>query len=141
MSDLIPDSHKYLLEQPVYVVATTLMPDGQPQSTLLWCDYEDGTLRINSIHGRQKEKNLAKDPRITLMFVDPGDPFRWMEIRGIVEEPTEDGAVEHIHKLSMKYTGQQYYGGYAPAERQFQETRMMYSIRPTKVCIYPSPKH
>ena len=61
-----------------------------------------------------------------------------MEIRDIVEHITEKGVVDPIHKLSMKYTGQQYYGGYAPAERQFQETQVMYNIRPIKVCIYPS---
>lgn len=135
MSAVIPDSHKDLLDKPVYVVVTTLMADGQPQSTVVWFDYDGETLRINTARGRQKEKNLARDKRVSVMFVDPQDPFRWMEIRGIVGEPTEVGAVDHIHKLSMKYTGKRYYGGFAPAERQFQETRILYNIKPTKVLV------
>jgi PPOX class probable F420-dependent enzyme len=132
---LIPDSHKDLLDKPVYVVVTTLMGDGQPQSTVVWFDYEGEYLRLNTARGRQKEKNLARDKRVSVMFVDPQNPFRWMEIRGIVGEPTEDGAVDHIHKLSMKYTGKRYYGDFAPAERQSQETRIMYKIQPTKVLV------
>jgi PPOX class probable F420-dependent enzyme len=131
----IPDSHKDLLDKPVYVVVSTLMADGHPHSSVVWIDYEGDHLRINTARGRQKEKNLARDARVSIMFVDPENPFRWMEIRGIVGKPTEDGAVDHIHKLSMKYTGQRYYGDFAPAERQFQETRIMYNIQMTKVLV------
>jgi PPOX class probable F420-dependent enzyme len=111
------------------------MADGHPHSSVVWFDYEGEYLRINTARGRQKEKNFSRDRRVSVTFVDPQDPFRWMEIRGIVGEPIEAGAVDHIHKLSMKYTGKRYYGDFAPAERQFQETRIMYTIKPTKVLV------
>jgi len=132
---LVPDSHRDLLDKPIFVTVNTVMADGQPQSTVVWFDYEGDHLRINTTRGRQKPKNFAREPRVSVLFVDPDNPYRWMEIRGIVSEPIEDGAVDHIHKLSLKYTGKRYYGDFAPAERQFQETRIIYQIQPTKVLV------
>ncbi len=138
MTAPIPPSHADLLQRPVYVVLTTLMPDGQPQSSVVWCDYDGQYVRVNSARGRQKDKNMRADPRVTVLALDPQDPFRWLEVRGVVAAITAEGAVEHIHALSRKYTGQPYYGGFAPAERQQQETRVLYAIQPVRVVAFPS---
>jgi len=127
-----------LLQRPVYVVLTTLMPDGQPQSSVVWCDYDGRYVRVNSARGRQKDKNMRADPRVTVLALDPDDPFRWLEVRGRVATITEEGAVEHIHALSQQYTGQRYYGGFAPAERAGQETRVLYAIQPVRVVAFPA---
>lgn len=132
----IPDSHRDLFEKPVYAVLTTIMPDGQPQSTVVWVDYDGEYMRFNTARGRQKDKNVARNPKVTLLLMDPENPYRWIEVRGRVDEGTEEGAVDHIESLSWKYKGQKYYGGYtsrAPSE----ETRVMYRIKPTKVTVYP----
>lgn len=138
MTITIPDSHKDLLEKPVYAALTTLMPDGQPQSTVVWADYDGQYVRINVTRGRQKTKNMERNPKVSLLAVDPQDPFRWIEVRGTVEEITEQGGVEHIEALARKYVGRGYYGDFAPAERRNQETRLLVKIRPTKVVIFPS---
>jgi PPOX class probable F420-dependent enzyme len=135
----IPESYRDLLERPVYAVLTTVMPDGQPQSTVVWVDYKGEQVRINTARGRQKDKNLTRDPRVSVLLMDPQDPYRWIEVRGRVDEGTEDGAVDHIESLSWKYKGMKYYGGYSkrnPAD----ETRVTYKITPTRVLIYPHPK-
>jgi PPOX class probable F420-dependent enzyme len=135
----IPESYRDLFEKPVYAVLTTLMPDGQPQSTVIWLDYDGQHVRINTARGRQKDKNLARDPRVSVLLMHPQDPYRWIEVRGRVDEGTEAGAVDHIESLSWKYKGQKYYGGYSkrnPAD----ETRVMYRMTPTRVNIYPKPK-
>jgi PPOX class probable F420-dependent enzyme len=135
----IPDAYRDLFEKPVYAVLTTIMPDGQPQSTVVWVDYNGEQVRINTARGRQKDKNLARDPRVSVLLMDPQDPYRWVEIRGRVDLGTEAGAVDHIESLSWKYKGQKYYGGFSkrnPAD----ETRVTYRITPTRVLIYPHPK-
>jgi PPOX class probable F420-dependent enzyme len=135
----IPDSHKDLLEKPVFAVFTSITPNGEPQSTVIWIDYDGEYLRVNSSAGRHKNKNMAENPNVSVMLVDPENPYRWMAIRGKVEGITEDGAVDHINTLSKKYNnGQQYYGpgGYSRV-RQDQETRVLFKVRPVKVLIYP----
>lgn len=137
MSTKIPNSHKDLLEKPVHVALTTVMPDGQPQSSVVWWDYDGENVLINTARGRQKDKNLSARPIATLLAVDPQNPYRYMEIRGQVTEATEEGAVEHISKLAKKYRGvDQYYGGVAPAERANIETRVIYKIKPMKVLAF-----
>lgn len=133
MSAQIPDSHVELLTGPYYTTITTIMPDGQPQSTVVWCDYDGEYIRINSAVGRKKDENLRRDPRVTLMAMDHHNGYFWIEVRGEVVETTLEGATDHIHQLSELYTGQKYYGGFAPAEREHQETRIMYKIKPVKV--------
>ncbi|NWF69865.1 MAG: PPOX class F420-dependent oxidoreductase [Chloroflexi bacterium] len=138
MMALIPDSHKDLLERPVYVTLTTVLPDGQPQSSIVWWDSDGDYVRINTTRGRQKEKNMRRNARVSILALDPENPYRWLEVRGTVEDITPDGAVEHIEKLSQKYQGKIYYGGFAPAERRGQEERLTVKIRPTKVVIFPN---
>jgi len=136
MVALIPASHQDLLDRLIYVVATTLMPDGTPQSTVVWWDYQGDTIRINTARGRQKEKNLVRDPRITLMAVDPQDGYHWVEIRGVVESMIEEGGRDHIEKLSWKYENQKYYGGYQKTKKPEDETRLIVNIRPVKVTTH-----
>lgn len=135
MALAIPDSYKELLDGPVYVVVTTVMPDGQPQSTVVWWDSEGDYVRINTARGRQKDKNLLANPKITIMAVDPKDPYHFLEVRGVVESITEAGGREHIEKLSWKYTGQKYYGGFNQKKPE-DEVRLVVNIRPTKIVTH-----
>jgi PPOX class probable F420-dependent enzyme len=133
MVALIPESHQDLLERRVFVVATTLMPDGTPQSSVIWWDYDGDYIRMNTATGRQKEKNLLKNPKITLVAVDPDNGYRYIEIRGVVESVTPEGGREHIEKLSWKYENQKYYGGFNQWSKPEDETRLIVNIRPTRV--------
>jgi PPOX class probable F420-dependent enzyme len=125
-----------LLTEPIYAVASTVLPNGQPHSTIVWVDYDGQHVRFNTARGRQKDKNLQKNPRVTIMLVDPKDPYFWMEIRGI-GEITEQGGRDHIESLSRRYTGQQYYGGYNKRTNPDQETRVTITVKATKVLTYP----
>ena len=134
MASTIPDSHRDLIDGPVLVTFTTIMPDGQPQSTIVWCNSDDQHVLVNSITGRRKEKNILRDPRVTLLALDPKDPYRWIEIRGVVDEITQEGGVDHIDELVRLYEGQPAFFGYvAPAERADTETRIIFKIRPVKI--------
>lgn len=137
MSAKIPEDLKDLLEGPIYVALSTVSPDGQPQTTVVWCDYDGTHVRINTARGRLKEKNMSANPKVSLLAVDPEDPYRWIEVRGTVEL-TEEGAVEHIHSLSKLYTGKRYFGEFAPAEKEYKQTRVIGKITPTRVVSYDS---
>lgn len=130
----IPESHRHLLEEPIYAVFTTITPSGQPQSTVVWCDFDGTYIRINSTTRRKKDRNIRQNPKVALLLMS--DPFFWIEVRGEVVEITEEGGVEHIERLSQMYVGLPFYGGYAPAERRGQETRVIFKIEPTHVTTY-----
>ena len=106
----------------------TLMPDGSPQVTPVWVDWDGKHVRFNSALGRVKDKNVRRDPRVSLAVQDPDNPYRYLEVRGRVAEITQNGADDHIDKLSQKYVGKPVYEG-----RQPGEVRVLYKVEPLKV--------
>jgi len=133
MAREIPDSHKDLVEEPIHAVLTTMMPDGQPQSSLVWCDYDSIYVRVNTTRERQKGKNMQANPKVSLLVIDLQDAGRWIEVRGEVEI-TEAGALEHLDELTRQYTDKpRYYGHIFPQEQKEKETRIICKIKPTKV--------
>ncbi len=129
----IPESHMDLLTRPVHGVLTTVMPDGQPQSSLVWCDYDGECVCVNTTLQRQKGKNLLADPRVSLLIVDLENTGRFLSIRGDAEL-IYDGAVEHLDKVTRKYTRHPCYYGYVyPVEQQARETRVIVRVHARKI--------
>jgi PPOX class probable F420-dependent enzyme len=96
----------------------TLMPDGQPQAQLTWIDADGEHLLVNTEPQRQRVKNLAKDPRITVLIHASDNPFDWAEVRGhVVDTVTGQEAREHIDELSRKYVGTEYRNPIGPQGR------------------------
>ena len=94
---VIPDSHLDLFKKKAFANLATLMPDGQPQVTPVWVDFDGHHVVINTAQGRQKDKNLKRDGRVALSIMDPDNPYRYLEVRGRVTERTLNGADPHIH--------------------------------------------
>lgn len=128
MSQVIPEKYVDLLEKQAFANLGTLMKDGSPQVTPVWVDYDGKFVRINSAKGRVKDKNIRRDPRVSISLQDPANPYRYLEIRGRVVEITETGADDHINKLSKKYLNNPVYPFRKPGE-----VRVTYRIEPTKV--------
>ena len=129
----IPVSHLDLLTKPVHGVLTTMMPDGQPQSSLVWCDYDGECACVNTTLQRQKGKNLLANPKVSLLIVDPENTGRFLSIRGDAEL-LYDGAIEHLDKVTRKYTKHPcYYGHIYPVEQQARETRVIVRIHARKI--------
>jgi len=126
-----PDEKRDLLERPIVVTLVTVMPDGQPQATPVWFSWDDTHIWINTARGRQKDRNMLERPKVTVLSIDPENPYRYLEVRGIVEEVTEDDAVDHINFLSGRYTGDDDFYGRNAAQKG-NETRVIYKIRPVK---------
>lgn len=135
MSVSIPASHLSLLNEPIHGVLTTIMPDGQPQSSLVWCDYDGECARVNTTLQRQKGRNMTRNPKVSLLVVDPENTGRYLEIRGEAELVLE-GASEHLDELTQEYTKHlQYYGCIFPLEQQSRETRVICRIHATKITL------
>lgn len=135
MSLPIPASHLDLLTRPIHGVLTTMMPDGQPQSSLVWCDFDGECARVNTTAERQKGRNMAANPRVTLLVVDPEDTSRYIEIRGRAQL-VENGAVVHLDQITRDYTSHpQYYGYIYPREQRERETRLICRIEGTKITL------
>ena len=131
----IPPSHLDLLAARTHGVLTTIMPDGQPQSSLVWCDYDGECARINTTVERQKGRNLQRNPKVSLLVVDPEDTSRYIEIRGVAELVL-DGAVEHLDQITRKYTQHpRYYGYVFPWGKRSGETRLICRIHATKITL------
>lgn len=128
---MIPEELRDLLDKAIVVVMATVMPDGQPQATPVWCSYDGEKIWINTVVGRQKDKNLQRDPKVTILAMDPNDVHRWIEVRGHVVERTEAGAVDHIDQLSRLYRGADYYK--TRPEKLGKETRVIYKIQPDRI--------
>ncbi|MGE0101978.1 MAG: PPOX class F420-dependent oxidoreductase [Blastocatellales bacterium] len=127
MSNMIPDKFSDLMEKKVFAGLATIMPDGTPQVTPVWIDFDGENLLVNTAVGRQKDKNLQRDPKVSVMLMDPENPYRYLEIRGRVVERTLDGADDHINKMAKKYLGQDVY-----PFRQADEVRVLYKVKPVK---------
>jgi PPOX class probable F420-dependent enzyme len=128
MADKIPEPFKDLFAKIAYANLATVMPDGSPQVTPVWFDYDGDCLRINSAKGRVKDKNMRRDKRVALSIQDPDNAYRYLAVLGNVEEITEEGADAHIDSLAKKYLGKDKYPFRGPGE-----VRVIYKIRPEKV--------
>ena len=103
----IPETHRDLIQDEVraYAYLATVMPDGSPQVTPVWFNVEGEAILINSARGRIKDRNMRSRPNVALLISDPNDPLRYVQVRGRITAITEEGALEHITRLSMKYRG------------------------------------
>ena len=112
----IDDKARKFLEQPFVATVTTLRPDGSPHSTIVWVD-ANGGLSFNTATGRAKERHLRRDPRISLLVVDPENTYKWVAVSGKAELTT-DGADDQIDKLAKKYLGKDEYTSRKPGEQR-----------------------
>ena len=127
MPKTIPHNYLDLFRKKAFANLATIMPDGSPQVTPVWCDYDGENVLINTAAGRVKDKNLQREPRVSLSILDPDNPYRYLEVRGRVVERTQVGADAHIDKMAKKYLGVDVYPG-----RSQGEVRVIYKIKPDR---------
>jgi PPOX class probable F420-dependent enzyme len=133
----IPSTHCDLFQEPVHGVLTTMMPDGMPQSSIVWVDYDGEHVLINTTLERQKGRNMQAIPKVTILVIDPKASSRWIEIRGLVREMTRDCAEAHADKLTQRYCPgkRHFYGDIYPPGQKEKETRVIVKIEPIKISL------
>jgi PPOX class probable F420-dependent enzyme len=124
MAGVIPEDYKDLFEKKAFANLATLNADGTPQVTPVWVDYDGDYVLVNSARGRRKDKNMERNRAVALSIQDPDNPYRYLEVRGHVDEITEQNAAQHIDKMAKKYMGVDKYPG------QPGEVRVLYKIKP-----------
>jgi len=127
----IPESYHDLFERRTFAHFSTVMPDGTPQVTPVWVDYDADRdrLLVNTARGRQKERNVTANPKVGASMLDPEDPYRWLSVRGEVTAVTEEGAVEHIDELARRYMDVEEY----PNHDTEDAPRVIVEVRPDRV--------
>ena len=100
---IILEAFHDLMQSKAIAHLATLMPDGGPQVTPVWFGFDGTHVLVNSARGRRKDRNLRRDPRVSLSMCDPDDPYRYLEIRGRVVDISEQGADQHIDSLGPVY--------------------------------------
>ncbi len=129
----IPAEFLDLFQKPTVAHLATQMPDGTPQVTPVWVDYDGRHLLVNSAAGRRKDLNMAERRRVAIEIADPDNPNRYVAVRGSVVEITEAGADEHLDRLARRYLGRDRY----PESYRFPgEVRRIYKIAPEKVTTW-----
>ncbi|MBI3162624.1 MAG: PPOX class F420-dependent oxidoreductase [Chloroflexi bacterium] len=127
MKPIPTDFHDLLKDETkAYLFLATIMPDGSPQLTPVWFNADGKHILINTARGRVKDRNMRARPRVALVIQDPKTPYRYLQIRGRVDENTEQGGDEHINALSLKYDGK-------PWKKPANQTRVIYKILPEHV--------
>ena len=124
----IPANYMDLFKKPAFASLATLNPDGSPQVTPVWVDFDGSTILVNTAKGRVKHRNLQRNPNVALSIADPGNPYRYLGIQGRVVEMTEKGGDAHIDKMAKKYLGKDSY-----PFRKAGEVRIVVKIEPDKV--------
>lgn len=127
----IPEGFLDILNSTALAHLATLNADGSPQNTPVWFSYDGTHVIVNSAKGRVKDRNMRRDPRVTLSIEDPDNPYRYVEIRGTVVEFDEASGDAVIDALAKKYMGVDAY-----PFRSETETRVTYRIAPTKVLTF-----
>lgn len=112
----LPQGLKEMLQQPVFVHLTTLMPDGSPQASPVWVDVDGDEIVINTAEGRVKDKNMKRDARVALSVTATDNPYKAFMIRGHVVKHTTQGGDAHIDKMAKKYMGVDSYPFRKPEE-------------------------
>jgi PPOX class probable F420-dependent enzyme len=131
-----------LLESGVTAALATTGTNGRPQLTPVWVNHDGVYINLNSVRGRLKDRNLRARPEVTLMLVNPKNPYHWMTIWGTVENVIEEDdpqqghlATESIDALAAVYLNTTPY----PLRDPNGEIRVLYQVRPTRIQTFGQP--
>jgi PPOX class probable F420-dependent enzyme len=123
----LPEEARKLLDAPNFATVTSINPDGGPQSTVVWVRTDGDDVIFSTAKGRRKPRNFERDPRASLLVIDPDDPYRYVEVRGrVTMTPDPTGAL--IEELSQKYQGKSW-------EDKPGVERLIVRIRPDRVTL------
>ncbi|MGI9254619.1 MAG: PPOX class F420-dependent oxidoreductase, partial [Thermomicrobiales bacterium] len=125
---VLPENVAALLTSPTYAHLATIQPDGAPQITMVWIDWDGSHIIVNTVEGYRKLENMRRDPRVALDVPVPGKPFLAVSISGHMVSETTDGAAQHLRTLCMRYLGTEQYPYGTPGQQ-----RVMVRIAPDRL--------
>lgn len=123
----VPESHRSLLEAPLFGHLATVRPDGAPQSSVMWFSWDGALLRFTHRTDRQKFRNLAHESRVSFSVQDPAQPYRFLEVRGLVDSIERDEGAMFFVELQRRY------GVTFPSYDADATARVVIAVRPTRI--------
>jgi PPOX class probable F420-dependent enzyme len=114
----VPETYADLLETKALAHVATIGPKGEPQVNPVWFDFDGTHIRFSQTTGRQKYRNLGREPRVALSIVDPANPYRYLEVRGTVAEIVDDEGNAFINSMAKKYIDQDVYPWHQPGDHR-----------------------
>jgi PPOX class probable F420-dependent enzyme len=136
MALVIPESHQDLLVKAVVVILTTVSAEGKPYAVAVWRRWDGEALRITSDPNNRKHKNILANPNVSVsvLALDPQNPYRFLEIGGVVESIETEGALDELNLQTQLYMGKaKYYGNVEPAEKESEYKGVTFKIKPMRV--------
>ena len=127
----IPEDYRYLLERPLVADLATVRPDGTPQVNAMWFKWDGEHLLFTHLPSRQKGRNVAHNPAVAISVIDPDDPYRHLEVRGVVERVDPDPEGDFFVELAKWYDAP--FGTDAPPDAA---DRTVLVVRPTKTSTH-----
>lgn len=124
---LIPESHSDILDKKAFASVATIGPNGEPQNNPVWFEWDGSHIRFSLTTTRQKYRNTRADRRVALSILDPDDPYRYLEIRGVVADVEDDPDLAFINSMALKYLGLDRYPWHQPGDE-----RIVIVVEPTK---------
>ena len=119
-----------IFDSPEFATLATLQPDGQPHLSVVWVARDGHVLLMSTVRGRQKHRNLERDPRATVLVYPKANPYSYVEVRGTVTM-TEQGGCELIDRLNLEYTG----GDRYTMDDGTENIRVVIRLIPSKVIV------
>ena len=112
------------------------MPDGQPQTTPIWCNLDGDDVLINTMKQFRKYKNIRLNPQVTLLAYRLDQPFRNIEVRGRVVQMSEEGALDHLNVLTTLYdSGSEFFSDSVDVELRHKFMPVKIRIQPLRVRV------
>lgn len=123
---MIPESHLDLLTRPLFAHLATIGSDGAPNVNPVWTIWDGEFLRFTTTTDRRKCRNVAENPHVAISINDPDQPYRYLEIRGVVERLEPDPSGDFFDVLA-KRCGLEYERPVGDAEQ-----RVVIVVKPTR---------
>jgi PPOX class probable F420-dependent enzyme len=121
-----PATHVDLLERPIFAHLATVRPDGSPQVNPMWFlwDAGEGVIKLTHTRERHNYRYIQREPRVALSIADEADPYRYLQVRGVVERVEDDPTGGFYNVLQQRYRG-------ITAEVADRAVRVILTVRPT----------
>ena len=129
MSQTIPESHRDLLTQPLVATFISIMPDGKPHGSVVWCRQNGNDIQVAILNDTQKYQNLLSNPEVSLLIVDTNEPYRYLEVRG-TSHMSKDNATTIITDIARKYGRPEF------DVKTNESKRFIVTIIPSKVIVH-----
>ena len=142
LADLDP-TYRQLIDRPITVTLGLIGPDGRPSLTPMWFDYENDNILVNTASHRPKCQWIRDNPRLTVLIVNPDNPYHWIQIKCTVErevreeDPGGEYVTKQLDRIWTKYTGKP--GPYALRDPSIDEKRVLFVCGIDRIAKFGEP--